>query len=50
MSKYPHFNILSREEEFELAVQAANGNEKARKLLILSNIPYAIKYSRYTFN
>ena len=46
MSKYPHFNILSREEEFELAVQAANGNEKARKLLILSNIPYAIKYSR----
>ena len=46
MSKYPHFNILSREEEFELAVQAANGNAKARKLLILSNIPYAIKYSR----
>ena len=46
MSKYPHFNILSREEEFELAVQAANGNAKARNLLILSNIPYAIKYSR----
>ena len=46
MSKYPHFNILSREEEFELAVQAANGNAKARKLLILSNIPFAIKYSR----
>ena len=46
MSKYPHFNILSREEEFELAVQATNGNAKARKLLILSNIPYAIKYSR----
>ena len=46
MSKYPHFNILSREEEFELAIQAANGNAKARKLLILSNIPYAIKYSR----
>lgn len=46
MSKYPHFNILSREEEFELAAQAANGNAKARKLLILSNIPYAIKYSR----
>lgn len=46
MSKYPHFNILSREEEYELAVQAANGNAKARKLLILSNIPYAIKYSR----
>ena len=46
MSKYPHFNILSREEEFELAAQAANGNAKARKLLILSNIPFAIKYSR----
>ena len=46
MSKYPHFNILSREEEYELAVQAANGNAKARKLLILSNIPFAIKYSR----
>lgn len=46
MSKYPHFNILSREEEFELAVQAANGNAKARNLLVLSNIPYAIKYSR----
>ena len=46
MSKYPHFNILSREEEFELAIQAANGNAKARNLLVLSNIPYAIKYSR----
>ncbi|WP_022931846.1 sigma-70 family RNA polymerase sigma factor [Treponema bryantii] len=46
MSKYPHFNILSREEEYELAVQAANGNAKARNLLVLSNIPYAIKYSR----
>lgn len=46
MSKYPHFNILSREEEFELAVQAAKGNAKARNLLVLSNIPYAIKYSR----
>lgn len=46
MSKFPHFNILSREEEFELAVQAANGNAKARNLLVLSNIPYAIKYSR----
>ncbi len=46
MSKYPHFNILSREEEYELAIQAANGNTKARNLLILSNIPYAIKFSR----
>ena len=46
MSKYPHFNILSREEEYELAIQAANGNAKARNLLVLSNIPYAIKYSR----
>lgn len=46
MSKYPHFNILSREEEFNLAVQAAKGNAKARNLLVLSNIPYAIKYSR----
>ncbi len=46
MSKYPHFNILSREEEYELALQAADGNAEARKLLILSNIPYAIKYSR----
>ena len=46
MFNYPHFNILTREEEYELAVQAANGNTKARNLLILSNIPYAIKYSR----
>ena len=46
MSKYPHFNILSREEEFELAAQAAAGNAKARNLLILSNIPFAIKFSR----
>ena len=46
MSKYPHFDILSREEEFNLAVQAAKGNAKARNLLVLSNIPYAIKYSR----
>ena len=46
MFNYPHFNILTREEEYELAVQAANGNAKARNLLVLSNIPYAIKYSR----
>ncbi len=46
MFNYPHFNILTREEEYELTVQAANGNTKARNLLILSNIPYAIKYSR----
>ena len=46
MSIYPHVTTLTREEEYELAVQAKNGNAKARDTLILSNIPFAIKYSQ----
>ncbi len=46
MPIYPRFNTLSREEEYELAVKAKNGNARARDTLILSNIPFALKYSR----
>ncbi len=42
---YPHFNTLSRDEEYQLALQAKQGDKKARNALILSNIPFAIKYS-----
>ena len=42
---YPHFNTLSRDEEYQLALQAKQGDKKARNTLILSNIPFAIKYS-----
>lgn len=45
MSIFPRFKTLSREEEYELALAAAKGDKKARNTLILSNIPFAIKYS-----
>lgn len=45
MSIFPHFNTLSRDEEYQLALQAKQGDKKARNTLILSNIPFAIKYS-----
>ena len=45
MSIFPHFNTLSRDEEYQLALQAKKGDKKARNTLILSNIPFAIKYS-----
>ena len=45
MSIFPHFNTLSRDEEYQLALQAKQGDKKARNILILSNIPFAIKYS-----
>lgn len=45
MSIYPRFNTLSRDEEYQLALQAKQGDKKARNTLILSNIPFAIKYS-----
>ena len=45
MSIFPHFNTLSRDEEYQLALQAKQGDKKARIILILSNIPFAIKYS-----
>lgn len=45
MSIYPRFNTLSRDEEYLLALQAKQGDKKARNTLILSNIPFAIKYS-----
>ena len=45
MSIFPHFNTLSRDEEYHLALQAKQGDKKARNILILSNIPFAIKYS-----
>ena len=45
MSIFPRFKTLSREEEYKLALAAAKGDKKARNTLILSNIPFAIKYS-----
>ena len=45
ISIFPHFNTLSRDEEYQLALQAKQGDKKARNTLILSNIPFAIKYS-----
>lgn len=45
MSIFPRFNTLSRDEEYQLALQAKQGDKKARNILILSNIPFAIKYS-----
>lgn len=45
MSSFPHFNTISRDEEYQLALQAKQGDKKARNTLILSNIPFAIKYS-----
>lgn len=45
MSIFPHFNTLSRDEEYQLALQAKKGDKKARNTIILSNIPFAIKYS-----
>ena len=45
MSIFPHFNTLSRDEEYQLALQSKKGDKKARNTLILSNIPFAIKYS-----
>lgn len=45
MSIFPHFNTLSRDEEYQLALQAKQGDKKARTTLIFSNIPFAIKYS-----
>ncbi|MBS7265037.1 MAG: sigma-70 family RNA polymerase sigma factor [Treponema sp.] len=45
MSIFPHFNTLSRDEEYQLALQAKQGDKKAHNTLILSNIPFAIKYS-----
>ena len=45
MSIFPRFKTLTREEEYELALAAAKGDKKARNTLILSNIPFAIKYS-----
>ena len=45
MSIFPHFNTLSRDEEYQLALQAKQGDKKARNTLILSNIPFTIKYS-----
>ena len=45
MSIFPHFNTLSRDEEYQLALQAKKGDIKARNTIILSNIPFAIKYS-----
>ena len=46
MPVYPRFNTLSRKEEYELALQAQNGSDEARKTLILANIAFALKYSR----
>lgn len=45
MSIFPHFNTLSRDEEYQLALQAKKGDIKARNTIILSNIPFTIKYS-----
>ena len=45
MSIFPHFNTLSRDEVFLFFFQAKQGDKKARNILILSNIPFAIKYS-----
>jgi len=45
MSIFPRFKTLTREEEYEFALAAAKGDKKARNILILSNIPFAIKYS-----
>jgi RNA polymerase primary sigma factor len=46
MVNYPHYNNLSYDEERELAGRANKGDKSARELLILSNIAFAIFYSR----
>ena len=46
MVNYPHYNLLSADEEYELAMRAKNGDKAARDLLILSNIAFAIYYSK----
>ncbi|MBQ9281998.1 MAG: sigma-70 family RNA polymerase sigma factor [Treponema sp.] len=43
---YPNYKILSADEEFELAMCAKKGDKAARDLLILSNIAFAISYSK----
>ncbi|MBP3773261.1 MAG: sigma-70 family RNA polymerase sigma factor [Treponema sp.] len=46
MVNYPHYNLLSADEELKLAVRAKKGDKVARDLLILSNIAFAIYYSK----
>lgn len=46
MVNYPHYNLLSADEELKLAMRAKKGDKAARDLLILSNIAFAIYYSK----
>lgn len=46
MVNYPRYNLLSADEELKLAVRAKKGDKAARDLLILSNIAFAIYYSK----
>ncbi len=46
MVNYPHYNILSAEEEYNIALNSNKGDKSARDLLILSNIRFAIYYSK----
>ncbi|MBQ9281995.1 MAG: sigma-70 family RNA polymerase sigma factor [Treponema sp.] len=46
MVNYPHYNLLSADEELKLAMCAKKGDKAARDLLILSNIAFAIYYSK----
>lgn len=46
MTNYPHYNILSAGEEYEVAIRARKGDIEAREIFILSNIPFAIHFSK----
>lgn len=46
MVNYPHYNLLSANEELKLAMRAKKGDKAARDLLILSNIAFSIYYSK----
>lgn len=46
MVNYPRYNLLSADEEYELAVRTKKEDKAARNLLILSNIAFAIYYSK----
>lgn len=46
MINFPHFKVLSAQEEYEVATRPAQGDKSARSILILSNIPFAIVCSK----
>ena len=47
INKYP---LLSREEEYKLAMEARNGDKHAKDKLIVSNLRFVVKIAKYYLN